>query len=331
MAGRYHALQDRYRRLHTDSQLPEIVQDLQDITREAASLTSDVASLRSRGYVHAAYLERKSALLYEHWQAALGDIQPVLDIRVTALRHEFKQFEVHNAQLSQHSDNISAMDDLLPSAEAAAAALENKIHTAEIYIRQMYAVLERDINQTIEQIQEIHWLLDQRDQSNIVLQPGESLFMGIAASVSFVSANSADGVLYLTNQRFLFEPKSADINQALIWGIDLAQVQEVKAQRIGMVDGADSLSISYLRQDEPGRVTAAIRGWAKCKLWAAHIQRLCFGDASDERAIPLDDEFLAVSHGAPASCHVCGAALLSSGAANSQRLLCTYCGAIVSW
>lgn len=340
MTGRYYALQDRYQRLNTEIQLLEIVQDLRDSTREAAGLISDVGSIRRRGYVYAPYLEHKAALLYEHWQAALDDIQHVLDERVTALQEEYKQLEIHSAQLSQHLDDVSAMNDRLPIAETAAAALESKIREADIHIKQMYAALERDINQAIEQIQEIHWLLDQRDGSSLVYQPGESLFMGILATLYLSSANFGEGVLYLTNQRLLFERKAtlserenADTGQAAhakVWGIDLVQVEDVQVQRTGTIDAADSLNISYLHHDGSARVTVAIHEWAKCKLWAAHIRRLCFGDAADERMLPLDDEFLATNHGAPTICHVCGAGL-SSGAADSQKMSCGYCGAVISW
>lgn len=337
MAGRYHALQDRYRRLHTDSQLLEIVQDLQDITREAAGLTSDIARLRSRGYVYATYLERKAALLYEHWQTTVRNIQLAFDARLKTVRESYSQLQAQSRWLSEKTEEVPS-DDLLSYAESAVTGLESDIRAAETDIRQMYAVLERDINQTIEQIQEIHWLLDQRDASGIVFRPGESLFMGTFAAVSLPLFEPRDGVLYLTTQRLLFEQnrvspaaENSDIGDSAPppeWEINLGQVEDVSAQHTGTVDRADLLHISYLQRNKTVVVTAAIHGWAKCKLWAAHIRRLRFGDAADERAILPDDELLSDAHGALANCHICGAMLTTSETSRSR--ICDYCGANIS-
>ncbi len=296
--------------------------------------------MRSRNYAFASYLERKAEVLTQRWndlrqqaESAIRDEASRLHSEVNRLRFEFNSAE-------RLSGNPSALEGQLPTLESSLSSVELMRQSAESRIKDLFSTLQTDTAQTLEQLRGINWYLDQRDEASFPFLAGESLFL--AAKAEWVETGKGkqdpDGILYLTDQRLLFEQKETTGKTLGLFGgkktqelkleIPLNQIEAVAAENKGLFGGKDMLNFTLGSGAPYGAITVEVKGGVKSKFWAAQIQRMISGNTTDERAIQPDKETLDAIQNAPTACPSCGGTLPQL-VAGQRQVDCPYCGAVV--
>lgn len=338
--SQFNALKSRYQRAADTFNFTDLSRELGDLTGKITALPNDIANLRTRRYVFAKFLEHKAEVLTHHWNEIAQQAQTLLQSEVDALRSQAQQA---NTLIMKGDNAIStpkALVTVLPMLESALEQLESSAEAATARIRGAYQTVANDIHQTVEQIRKINWYLDERDEASFDFLAGESLFL--AADAEWVQTGKGgkdpDGVLFLTDQRLIFEQKEktgktlglfgGKKTQELEWEIPLNLVQSVEAENKGVLGGKDMLNFTLNSGAPYAKLTVEVKGGVQSKFWAAQIERMVRGETEDERAIAPDPETVAAVRNAPTACHVCGATLPRL-VANQTQIECEYCGSII--
>ncbi len=335
--ARFEQLKQQASRAVDSAQLSQIVRDLATTSDNVAKLPADVATLRRRGYAFASYLEHKLEVLAQRWQEARQAAQSDIDGELERLRSEVREVEGLLNKGTMALQHPTVLDNVVPRLETELAGLERAVSAAETRLRSHFDSVRRDVDQTLEQVRDIAWYVERADEASFPFLAEEHLFL--AAEAEWQSGkDDPDGLIYLTDQRLLFEQKEKTGKklglfggkqvQELEWELPLNQVEQVVAENKGLFGGKDLLHFTLGSGAPFSRATVEVKGKAKAKFWAAQIERMIAGETNDERAIAADSETLDTLSSAPTACHVCGATLPRL-VANQRQLECLYCGTVI--
>jgi len=340
LTGQFETLKSRFNDLLERVNFTEISRQISSIAGKVAALPGDIERIRSRGYVFASYLENKAQTLARHWEDSARDARQTI-ARVSAeLRGAVQQAEQSLRKAEGVAQSPLALAGLLPTLEREIADAEARLKAAEERVKAVFQTLANDVDQTARQLQDIRWYLDQKDEASFPFLAGEALFL--AAKAEWVASGKGkedpDGILYLTDQRLIFEQKETTGKtlglfggkkvQELEWDIPLNTIEQVKAENKGLFGGKDMLYFTLRPGARFAQITVEVKGGANCKFWAAQIQRMVRGETTDERAVPPDPEMLEALRSAPTACHVCGATLPQI-VAGQREITCAYCGTVI--
>ncbi|HEX2622306.1 MAG TPA: hypothetical protein VHL11_19240 [Phototrophicaceae bacterium] len=338
--SKFEDLQDQSQELFSAADLNEIPEEMNETTESVVGLPAQLKAIRSQGYVFAAYLEQKVDVLTKGWSDVRQQIGQAIEGEVQRLRGEKEQVERLFENARRQGGNPKAVAQLLPQLEREVEDLESKIEEAKERLSEVFSELAEAVAQTVEQIQDIGTYLQDRDEASFKFASGENLFL--AAHAEWVETGKGrqdpDGVLYLTDQRLIFEQKEktgktlglfgGKMTQELEWEIPLKQIEKVEAENKGLFGGKDMLHFTLASGARFPKITVEVKGKARCKFWAAQVERIARGETNDERAIPADQETVAAIRDAPSECHVCGAKM-PQATAGQKQVECRYCGSVV--
>lgn len=312
--------------------------NLSNITNRVAKISSDVAALpasigeiRSRGYAFRSYLEQKAGVLSNQWQENQGQVNHIIQQEAVSLRQELDQAEsgVHKLDMNPHPASTAFLESTLNT-------IKEKVDAAENRIEGLCQAVEREVHTTQSQLNEIKWFLDEKDEASFDFYPGEALFLAAKAEWTD-NRDKPDGVLFLTDQRLIFEQKEktggglfrrGEMTQEVEWEFPLSAIEDVVPENKGLLGGKDMLNFALGAGAPYPKLTVEVKGGVDCKFWARQIQRMVSGDAHDERAIEADPELIEKLRSAPTACHICGGTLPTIVAGQSA-VTCSYCGAVI--
>ena len=340
IVARFDALRSRFDTLYSGASLSDLSSALDTLTGDITKLPGEIANVRSRGYAFASYLEHKAEVLAQNWNPLRVDAQRAISDEANRLNSEVNRLRYRVDSGEGLRDNPSALQAQLPDLERGVEMVESMRNTAEQRVKGIFATLQTDTSQALSQIQTINWVLDQKDEASFPFLAGEALFL--AAKAEWVATGKGkddpDGILYLTDQRLVFEEKETTgkklglfggkKTQKLEWEIPLHQVTGVKPENKGLFGGKDMLNFTLGSGAPYATITVEVKGGVQSKFWAAQIQRMIEGKTTDERAIQPDAETLAAIKNAPTACPSCGGTLPQL-VAGQRQVDCPYCGSVI--
>ncbi len=338
--AQFDGLRSRYDTLNGKAALSDLSSKVGEITRDISSLPASIGKARGRGYVFAAYLEHKAEVLAQQWNDVRGQIETMIVDDGTRLRHEVERLRHRIDAGANLRGTPAALQSQLPDLERGIDVAESLRKDAESRIEGLYQTLATDTAQTIQQLNTINWYLDQRDEASFDFLAEEKTYL--AAKAEWVekgkSKDDPDGILFLTDQRLIFEQKETTgkklglfggkKTQEVEWAIPLNQVESVEAENKGFWGGKDMLNFRLGSGAPYSLITVEVKGGVKSKFWAAQIDRMIKGETGDERAIQPDPEMIEAIRSAPTECFSCGGTLPQL-VASQRQMECPYCGAVV--
>jgi hypothetical protein len=340
IVARFDALRSRFDTLYSQASLPDLSHAVDTLSGDIARLPGEIASVRSRGYAFAAYLEHKAEVLAQNWNALRAVTQRAISDEANRLTSEVNRLRLRVDVGEGMRANANALQAHLPDLERGLQMAESMRSSAESRIKSIIGTLQTDTAQTLTQLQNINWYLDQKDEASFPFLAGEALFL--AANAEWVATGKGkddpDGILYLTDQRLVFEQKETTgkklglfggkKTQELEWQIPLHQVTGVKPENKGLFGGKDMLNFTLGSGAPYSAITVEVKGGVASKFWAAQIQRMIEGKTTDERAIQPDAETIAAIKNAPTACPSCGGTLPQL-VAGQHQVDCPYCGSVI--
>ncbi len=337
-AAALNALVTRFDTLAQEVGLTQIANTVSEIGQKASTLAGSLADARRRGYIFAAYLESKIQVITERWSPVDEQVRRMLPGEAMRLRQPFDEVErVINAARSVTAYEAK-LASLLPKVEAELEQAERLKDDAVARIKALYEPLSREISQTDFQIGQIKGMLDQRDEASFPFLADEHVFLVAKAEYDSPGRDDPEGLLFLTDQRLVFEQKETTgkklglfggkKTQELEWEIPLHLIEKVEAENKGIFGGKDMLNFTF-KSGAPMAIAAVeVKGGVQSKFWAAQIMRMIRGETNDERAIQPDAETLESLAKAPTDCPICGASLPML-VANQRQIACEFCGCVI--
>lgn len=343
MAGEISAVKGKVSQLHESVRMSKARDALEDLQTRVSGLGQRVAGLRGRGYVFEKEMEGQAAAFVGQWEALRPSVQQQIDSQAASLTASLRPVELQMSQLSGAAGNPTAAKALLSSTQSAVGILEDKISAAERTVRGMYDQFDAQVAQFSRRLDEVEYLLTNLAQASFQLLPTEAGLAAVRAVWCKTGKEQKDdpqGVLYLTDQRLIFEQKEDVATrkvlfvatekqkvQSLLWEAPAALVDKVNTSKKGMLKNEDHIEIRFA----PGAPLEVVNLhiWRDCAAWQALINRAKARDFDQGRAVAVDQAAADRVKAAPSQCPSCGGHLDQVILRGQDRIKCGYCGFVI--
>jgi hypothetical protein len=331
------ALQDKLGDLQEAVLLTDAHDDMEEIETALAMLPTELEKLRTRGYAFRSFLENKVQVLAGQWDETHERVLREIQKRTRELEGESDEAE---SALRQAAVGRPA---LVSRADGAISTLESKVNAARSAIAAMYSTLKENVNQTRGQVEEIRWLLDQIDEASFDLHPAEDPVLACEAQYMETEKEGPKGVLYLTDERLIFERKEKvttkkvlfiatekETVQELVLEVPVGQIDESKAQdKRKFLGHKEMLELLFAPEADLSGATIRLHGGARNEDWNALLGRVKSGEIDKERARPKDQAVVEAARSVPTKCTTCGATLPAEIVRGQREITCQYCGTVI--
>ncbi len=330
---------DRLRRsfddLRRQASMDDITKKLGDQASAVAALPDQIAALRSRGYAFAGYLERKAAVLGDEWREIGQLVRDAVSDETARTQPRLDEI----ADLWRKLDQVTqerGITMILTQIDRSTTQLSDQVASARKRIEGLFGQVPGNVSQTQSQLRQINGYLDQAQKARVSWTPTEALFTAVEAKWLRGKKDEPEGMLFLTDQRLLFERREKEGGrfgfggqevQEELWAIPVGAIAEVRPEDKGLFGGKDLVHLT-LSSGDFREISLEVKSGLDSKAYAQQLGRAVSGDLESERAIPLDEAKAQAAREAPTACPTCGAALppLVRGA---SELRCNYCGTVV--
>jgi len=328
-------LQGQLNDLHGSLQLADVSREIEGIATTLSLLPSEVQELRTRGYGFRAFLENKTNVLAEQWKEVHNRASGEIARRARELEHGAG---LAGTVLRQAMGGQASQ---VARAEVEIESLDQKVRAAQSATRAVYEALKQNVDQTRSQVEQIRWLLDQIDEASFQLHPAEDPVVACRAQYLETKKEGPEGVLYLTDERLVFEQKEEIATkkvlfittekekvQQLVFEVPVGQIDEVKTSQKGFLGHKEMMELLFAPEADLSRATMRLQN-ADNEEWAALIGRVKSGEIAKERTRPKDEGAVEAARAVPTKCPTCGATLSVEVTRGMREIKCEYCGSVV--
>ncbi len=315
--------------------LPHVHDKMADIETTLSLLPVEIEELRTRGYVFRSFLERKMGVMAKQWKEMHSRVSRDVARHTRELKREANEAE------SALRQAMSGRSSQIARAESAINTLERKAKAAQSAVEAMYETLQENVDQTRSQVEQARWLLEQIDEASFQLYPAEDPVAACRAQYMKTKKKGPKGVLYLTDERLIFEQKeevatkkvlfittNKETIQESIFAVTIGQIEEAKASDEGFLGHKEILELLFTPEADLSGATLRLRG-AENEEWARLIGRVKSGEIAKERTRPKDEAVVEAARVVPTKCPTCGATLSVEIVRGMREITCEYCGSVI--
>jgi predicted nucleic acid-binding Zn-ribbon protein len=316
---------------------------VEDLQTTVNGMQQRINGLRTRGYVFAKDLEAQAADFVNQWSQLHPPLVTQINVQTATLQGSLRAIELKMTQLNGLRSNPFAARPLITALEADMNLLDASVKSAESTINGMYDAFNSQVTHVTSQLNEIDYMLTQLAEARFQLLPSEG---GIAAVKAVWCKDvkeqneDPDGVLYLTDQRILFEQKEEIATkkilfittakqkvQELKWEVPVALIEEIKPSKQGMLKNEDHLDIRF--GAGAARESVHLHIWQDGNTWLQLLNRAHNKDFDRTRAVAIDPAEATKARNIPAKCPSCGAILDQVVLRGQDTMKCEYCGYVI--
>jgi hypothetical protein len=316
---------------------------VEDLGGSVNRLDQRVADLRQKGYAFEKELETQAGDFAKGWGEIAPDLEEEISREAASLARSLPPLETRLAALTGER---GAPAVLLPRAERLKTELENlegRVEAVEENIRGAYDQFQSNVNQLESHLGHLEWMMTELSEASFQLLAGESGIMAVKAvwaQEGKQTKEDPEGVLYLTDQRIIFEQKEKvatkkvlfvatekELVQEMLWEVPVVLVQEAKSRKEGFLNKDDYLELTLDSRALMDKVHTHI--WQRGDDWVALVNRARAGEFDQNRAIPVDEGLLERVKNAPTKCPSCGGAINQPILRGMETITCEYCGDVI--
>jgi len=170
-------------------------------------LPESVRRLRARGYRFQSSLDQTADELKEQWKVLRPSLRKMLQDRAMKLGAALGCIQFAMRQLSRFASDPINAEPLLAHARATVGDLERRSRLAIHEVNDPFAAYRTKVGIFVAGLEQLEWTLTQGDEAKFQLRAGEGVVIGAKATWLRSHEDHPEGVLYLTNQRIIFEQK----------------------------------------------------------------------------------------------------------------------------
>lgn len=338
------SVQSSMNSLQSDVRLASVRNVVEDVQTNIGTLPQKIRDLRARGYVHEKALETNATDLAQQWAALQPSILTQIERQAFMLQMDLRPLENQLQMLIARATDPNGAAPLVAQLKASITNMEGKVRAAGSSITGMYDALQGQVQQVRNHLGEADWMLTQLAEASFPLLATEAGIMAVkAVLVQGGKEDAADpkGVLFLTDQRLLFEQKQEVATkkvlfittekqkvQKLALEVPLGMIESVKATKQGFLGHEDHLDLDLASGASVPSAHLHIDG-QDCNRWQGLIGRAKAGDFDQDRVVAVDQAQVAKVRAAPTTCPRCGAAMTAPVVRGADSIKCEYCGNVV--
>jgi hypothetical protein len=336
-------LQSSLRDLQSSARLSDLRDRVEDLGGSVNGLDNRIADLRKKGYAFEKRLEDQAADFVRVWEGIAPDLEREIEREAAGLARYLIPLETRMAGLTAERGVPAALLPRVKSLKTEVETLEGRIKAVEENIRGAYDQFQSDFNQLEYHLGRLEWTLTELSEASFQLLAAESGIMAVKAvwaKEGKQTKEDPEGVLYLTDQRILFEQKEKvatkkvlfvatekELVQETLWEIPVVLVEEIKSRKEGFLNKDDYLDLVLDSRASMDKVHLHI--WQRGDDWVALVNRARAGDFDQTRAIPIDEAILESVKNAPTKCPSCGGAIKQPILRGMESINCEYCGDVI--
>jgi len=333
------------KRLQSSVRLSEVRDQVEDLQTIVNGLDRRLGSLRERGYPFESELEERAADFEKEWSQIEPELKDLIDREARGLERDLRPLEGDLSGLKTGNQLLSALKPRVEKVQSQMEALEGRVEAAGRSARGMYDQFHAEVRKMTTHLDDLEWMLTELSEASFDLLATESGIRAAKAAWARGEKQSKEdpqGVLYLTDQRLLFEQKEKVATkkilfiatekeqvQELKWEVPVELIQEIKTSDAGFLKRGDYLEMRF---DSRAALDAAqIRIWQPGEIWVSLINRAQAREFDAGRAIPLDKDAVEQVENAPTKCSSCGGTINQPILRGMDSITCEYCGSVIRW
>lgn len=319
------ALQSEVNALQDEMMLKAVHEDISELENEAHSLERTLADLRARGYAVEKSLEADLRVLLAQWDRVKERAETAADHQVQLLSQKMATIQDSMADLMGMSDRLDAARPKFVQLKSSLASAKAQAEAAEATALDQYDEYADEVESLAVHFEWVDWMLDALATASFRLLATES---GVAATEAVwerPNLEPENGILYLTDQRLLWEDRVDDFELKI--DVPLQGVADVKKTVSDAEDG-QGLVFSFDSEEAPVHETRFRLHLPVAESWLQMVGRARAGDYAQDRAIEIDESTLKRVRNAPEQCENCGAAFTAPVLRGQQEISCEYCGVV---
>ncbi len=304
--------------------LKAVREDLAEIENDMRSLERELAGLRSRGYLIEKSLEADITILATQWDRIKTNADVILEGQTKLLGEQMAGIQKSMAELLGMSANLDAARPLYMQVKSGIASAEAGADAADDAVIATYDAYGDEVETMAGHFQWVGWMLDAVSTASFQLLASES---GVAATEAVwerPGLEPENGILFLTDQRLLWEDRVDDFELKL--DQPLRNIQNVKKED-DEATGQEYLIVD-LGASGPYPTVRFSLGLPVGDAWLKMIGRARAGDYAADRAVEIDPAELERIRNAPKQCSNCGAGLTAPILRGQMEIICEYCGQV---
>jgi prefoldin subunit 5 len=305
--------------------LKDVRDDLAELETEVGSLARDLADLRARGYAVEKSLEADLEVLTSQWEQVKTRVEATINRQTEFLGEQMSSIRDDLAQLMGRSSNLKAARPYFVRLKSAIASAEAQAEAAEDTVLDMYDEYADEVESLSTHLDWVDWMLDALSTATFRLLATES---GVAATEAIwqrPGLEPENGILFLTDQRLLWEDRVGDFELKL--NIPVQQITDVKETSDDEAE-FDVIKVSFDTSDAPLSAAQFQLALPVADDWLQMIGRAKSGGYVEDRAVELDESEVERVRNAPQQCSNCGAAFTAPVLRGQNEIICEYCGVV---
>lgn len=341
LQARLQQAQTSFANLESRAQLSNVYSAIGQFDAQLVDLPLALEALRERGYLHSEQLEDRLEALETRWD----DVRPRVE---TTLRQHVASLDKQIDEAERRVHTLRPVDAALRTAESVLKSLEQRIRSAETAVSNLYDGMESDLYAVQADLNRITAMMDALAESKAIqLRPTEGPLLGVKAVWRQSDDDGPEGMLFLTDQRLLFEQREEVVTkkrlgifkaesetiQELRLEIETSDVTAIEATEEGgfLGMGKDDILELGLSANAPlARVKFHLKGQDSAD-WAATIKRIQTGEIDNDRADEYVESLAEAQETAlafPTQCPNCYAAV-PTPPRGVLTATCEFCGTVI--
>ena len=327
--------------LITKASLNSVKEEFSNLDTKIANIGLRIQKIRDRKYAFNKIVEQQGDEYKKQWSLKKLSIQSQIMREASNLQASIRPLEMRVNGL-RASLGSSA---LVQSMKNEIDNFESRVSTTESSLRELFEGLKSEVEKLSRRLDLVDFTLDNSDAATFGFLPGESVVMAVKAvwtrDNSKEDKDDPEGILFLTDQRLLFEQKEEiatkkvlfvtterELVQKLIFEVPVISIESVKATKQGMFKNEDWI--------ETVLATGSFSREAKLHLdgqdsneWQKLITRVKSKEIDADRAIALDEKAVEKAKSAPSQCPTCGGLITKPVLRGQDTITCEFCGNVI--
>jgi len=343
IADEMRALQNKVNSLQDGVRLAKVRDAVEDMQTKVSSQPQRIMTARGRGYFFEKDLEAQAQSFVDSWAMLYPNLQSQINLQSTALMNALRPIEMQMPQLTASAYNPAAARGTLNTMQSAVSQLESKVSAAERTINGMYDQFDRQVSEFVRHMDQVEYTLTQLAEATFRLLPTEGAIMAVKAvwcKTGKEQKGDPEGVLYLTDQRLIFEQKEEIVTKKVLFiATEKQKVQQLQLEApVALVDNIQTSKAGLLKNEDHIEIhfasgapvqSAHFHIWQDCAVWQGLINRAKSKDFDQGRAVSIDQAEVEKVRAAPTQCPACGGAITQQVLRGQDTIKCEFCGNVI--
>ena len=342
--SKLNSLRSSFDSVNQDAELGDLYREIGEIDNQLTNLPLTLDTLRGRGFVHSGNLEKALDKLDEEWDKVRPQVEARVQEEVGRLNTEVDALERQYNQLVQRPTAV-----LLTQVDQAIDRTEKRVSQVSTNLQNLYKGVKEGLNETQGAIERAEWMIQQIDESPAIeLYPAEGPLLAVEATWEKDGDGDPSGILYLTDQRILFEQKeeiatkkflfittASEKVQKLLLEAPAREVEDIKHSEEGRgflgLRSDDILELVFSSNTNFSRARFHIKGQDSSE-WAAMLKHVRSGEIDRYRHtayLEAMESAASATASLPTQCPSCFAELAAQPRGVTS-VTCEFCGAVVT-